>query len=148
VVTRVRLRDTASAVSENLDLVRSIYADWERGDFGHAAEWADADIEFVLAGGGPADGNWRGLDGLAEGFRDYLSAWEGFRARADEYRELDGGRVLVLTSLSGRGKTSGLDLGSTGERGATLFHVRERAVTRLVTYATSDSALADLGLEE
>jgi ketosteroid isomerase-like protein len=135
-------------MSENLDLVRSIYADWERGDFGHAAEWADADIEYVLAGGGPADGSWRGLDGMAEGFRNYLSAWEDFRVQADEYRELDDGRVLVLTWYSGRGKTSGLNLGSTGARGATLFHVRGRVVTRLVTYATSDSALADLGLEE
>jgi ketosteroid isomerase-like protein len=135
-------------MSENLDLVRSIYADWERGDFGHAAEWAEADIEYVLTGGGPADGSWRGLGGMAEGFRHYLSAWEDFRVEADEYRELEDERVLVLTRYSGRGKTSGLDVGRAGERGATLFHLRGRAVTRLVTYATSASALADLGLEE
>ena len=132
--------------SPNVALVRSIYADWERGDFGHAAEWADADIEYVLAGGGPADGSWRGLDGMAEGFRNYLSGWEDFRVQADEYRELDDGRVLVLTWYSGRGKTSGLELREMQTKNAALFHIRDGKVTRGVAYWDRDRALADLGL--
>jgi hypothetical protein len=69
--------------SANIDLVRSIYAAWERGDF-NSAEWAHPEIEYVVADG-PAPGSWAGLAGMAEGFRNWLSAWAEYRAEPQEY---------------------------------------------------------------
>jgi ketosteroid isomerase-like protein len=131
--------------SPTLDLVHSIYAAWERGDFS-SAEWADPEIEFVIDGG-PTAGSWTGVAGMAEHFRSFLSAWEGLRLEVDEYRELDGERVLVLVHFSGRGKMSGLEIGHMGTKAANAFHLRGGRVTRLVLYYDRDRALADLCLE-
>ena len=128
----------------NLDLVRSIFAAWERGDL-QSAEWAHSEIEFVLADG-PSPGTWTGFAGMAEAMRDFLSAWEDYHFQADEYRELDNERVLVLGHYGGRGKTSGLDLGQTGAKGATLFHIHGGKVTSLVIYWDRERALAEVGL--
>jgi ketosteroid isomerase-like protein len=130
--------------SANLDLVRSIHTAWGRGDFGEA-EWAHPEIEYVHADG-PVPGRWAGLTGMADGWRSFLKTWETFRAEPDEYRELDGERVLVLARFSGRGKTSGLELGQMRTNGAALFHLRGGRVTRLIIYWDSERALADLGL--
>lgn len=130
--------------SANVELVRSIYADLERGDFS-SSDWAHPEIEYVIADG-PAPGTWKGLAGMAEGWRSFLSAWEGFRPEANEYRELDAERVLVLSRYSGRGKTSGLELGQIGTKGATVFHVRGGKVIRCIQYWDRERAFADLGL--
>ena len=37
-------------MASNLDLVRSIFAAWEGGDFS-SAEWADRKIEYMIVGG-------------------------------------------------------------------------------------------------
>jgi ketosteroid isomerase-like protein len=95
--------------SANLELVRSIFAAWERGDYG-AVDWAHPEIEFVLADG-PDPGSWKGIGALSEAWRSRLSAFENYRAEAEEYRELDDERVLVLHHRSGRGKTSGVEIG-------------------------------------
>ena len=130
--------------SANLDLVRSIYAAWERGDYS-SVEWAHPEIEYVFADG-LSPGRWTGLVEMAEGFREFLNAWEEYRVEADEFRELDGERVLVLIHLTGRGKTSGLELGHMRANAANLFHVRAGKVTRLVHYFDRGRAFADLGL--
>jgi ketosteroid isomerase-like protein len=132
-------------VSTNLNLVRSIYAAWERGDYG-SAEWAHPEIEFVTADG-PSPGSWRGFAGLAEGARSWVTAWEEFRIHADQYREIDAERTLVVHDYTGRGKTSGLELGQIRSKGATVFHVRGGKVTRLVQYWDADRALDDLALK-
>jgi ketosteroid isomerase-like protein len=131
--------------SANVDLVRSIYADWERGDF-TSVGWAHPEVEFVIVGG-PSPGTWTGLAGMAAAGRDLLTPWADFRVHAEQYRELDDERVLVLLDNSGRGRTSGIDLEQV-RGGAFLHHVREGKVTRLVNYWDRARAFADLGLSE
>jgi ketosteroid isomerase-like protein len=133
-------------MSDNLDLVRSIYAGWERGDFS-ATDWVDPEIEFVFADG-PEPGRWGGLAGMRQGLRTNMSAWEDMRVEADEYREVDDEHVLVLEHFTGRGRTSGLDLAEMGSSAAAVFSLRDGAVTRLVTYFDRRGALAELGLAE
>jgi ketosteroid isomerase-like protein len=133
--------------SRNLDLVRSIYADWERGDF-HSAGWADPEIGYVFHAG-PEPGGWTGVAEMRRVWFHALESRERYSDIADEYRELADGRVLVLTHPAGRGKTSRVDLEQIGGgRGALLVSLRDAKVTRLDVYWDPDRALADLGLEE
>jgi ketosteroid isomerase-like protein len=133
-------------MSENLDLVRSIYADMERGDWSRS-EWADPEIEFVIVDG-PEPGSWKGQMEMARAWRGYLSTWEDYRGVADEFREIDDDRVLASGHRTGRAKASGVDLAQMHNRTAALFEIHDGRVTRLVLYADPDRALADLGLEE
>jgi ketosteroid isomerase-like protein len=52
----------------------------------------------------------------------------------------------VLIRHHGRGKTSGLELGQIASKVASLFHLRDDKVTRLVVYFDRERVLADLGL--
>ena len=112
-------------MSETLDLARSI----------HAAD-------------DPSSGGLTGVAAVEANWRDFQGAWEDYHVEAAEYRQLDDERVLVIVQLSGRGKTSGLDVAQTGSRAANIFHARERKVRKLVIYWDGDRALADLGLAE
>jgi ketosteroid isomerase-like protein len=131
-------------VSANLALVRSIYTAWERGDFS-VADWAHPEIEYVIVDG-PSPGRWTGVAGMAGSTRDFMGAWEDFRIEADECREIDEERVLVLDHYSGRGKTSGLEVAQVRAEAASLFQIRDGEVTKLVLYWDRERALADLGL--
>jgi ketosteroid isomerase-like protein len=132
-------------VSENLDFVRSLYSAYDHGEWGDVS-WAHPEIELVLVGVPAVSGSWKGVAAMTEAWRRWLSSWEDFRAEVEEYREIDDERVLVLAHWTGRGKTSGLELGQMRTRAATLFHVRENRVTRIVGYFDRDQAFADLGL--
>jgi ketosteroid isomerase-like protein len=132
-------------MSANLDLVRSIYAGWERGDFS-SSEWADPEIEHTDVDG-PLGGAAGELADIGQGVRDFLSQWADFRLIADRLCELDADRVLALDHRAGRSRTSGLDLGAMRTEGARVFHVRDGKVSRIVVYFERGLALAEFGLE-
>jgi ketosteroid isomerase-like protein len=132
-------------MSANVELVRSMYAAWERGDYSSSA-WAHPEIEWTIADG-PDPGTWRGVAAMADGFRSSMGVWNDVHAEVEEYRELDDERVLVLEWRRARGKASGLELGRMGAEGAVLFHLRDGKVARLVFFWDRARAFADLGLD-
>lgn len=128
-------------MSLNLKVVQSIAAAWGHGSYG-TVEWADPEIEFVVADG-PEPGRSIGLKDFTPRLRDFQRAWQEYHSEVIEYRELDDERVLVLTYASGRAKASGLQI---GQMRANVFHLRGGKVTKLVVYWDRELALADLGL--
>jgi ketosteroid isomerase-like protein len=131
-------------MSANLDLVRSILADWERGDYYGSTAWAHPEIEFVVMDG-PSPGGLTSVSAVEDNWRVFQETWEDYRVSANDYRELDADRVLVLARFSGRGKTSGVEM---AQLAANIFTLRAGKVVALTIYWDRDRALADLGLEE
>lgn len=86
-------RDNWSISSANVDLVRSIYARWERGDFS-SAECADPEIE-ILTADGPEPSRGTGLSALARFMRVWLSAWEDFHSARGRVRRLIEARTAL-----------------------------------------------------
>ena len=128
----------------NLEVVHSIYAGWERGDF-RSSDWAHRDIEFVYVGG-PEPAAARGVEAMDAAWREWLRDWIGFRAVPVEYRVLDDRRILVLVRNFGRGRLSGLEL--TERSVGNYFEFEGGLVSKLVVYLDGARALTDLGLEE
>jgi hypothetical protein len=135
-------------MSRNVDFVRSIYKDWERGQF-DLLGWAHAEIEFVVVDG-PQPMRLRGLRAMLQHWREFLRAWDGSGIAVDEYRQLDEHRVLVLVHAGhDRAGASGLEpQRSDADGGAQVFDIRDATVTRLATYFERERALSDLRLEE
>ena len=133
--------------SQNLELIRSIYeGGWAEGDFS-SAEWAHPDCELVMRGG-VEETTYSGLAAMAEGWADFLSAWDELRAVPDEYRELDDNRVVVVLHNVGRGKVSGLEVGTISQKSVNLFTIRDGKVTRLEANWDGEGALEQLGLDQ
>ncbi len=126
-----------------MELLRSVFADWERGEFGRV-DWAHPEIEYAEVGG-PQPGEWTGVTQMAKAWAEVLRAWDEFRIEAEHYQALDDERVLVLVRPSGHGRSSGLDIREMHAQGAVLFTVRDGAVTKFALYWDRDRAYVGLG---
>ena len=129
---------------ENVEVVRSIYAEWARGNF-WTGDHLDPDVRFtwvnpILA---PRP-ETRGLAELSEGMREFLKAWEGLTATAEQIMDA-GDHVVALEVWRGRGKASGV---STDVRQASVWTLARGKVTAVVVYADRAAALEAAGLSE
>ena len=135
---------TSVVASANVELARSILTAWEQGDY-RSAEWAGPDVSYEFPDA-PVPGPFHGTAGLADGWREFFSAWEDFRTIPEEYVELDAERVLVWVRFGGRGRASGLDISQLRAGGAIIFHISDGKARRVICYMEADNARTELGL--
>jgi ketosteroid isomerase-like protein len=119
---------------ENVEIVRRIYEGWARGDFSEA-EAFHPEIEFEMVDW-PHPARSRGVAEMRRTWQTTLSAWDDFRAEPDELID-HGDNVLVLNSISGRGRGSGADVSALT---ATLWTVEGGRVVRLALYWDTERA--------
>src|SRR5688572_623752 len=93
---------------ENVEIVRRVYAEWEKGNFS-PAEAFDPRVRVVWVDPMLAErAESLGLRETTRNMREFLSAYERMSGTAE--RIIDAGdNVVVISAWRGRGKASGVE---------------------------------------
>jgi ketosteroid isomerase-like protein len=89
---------------DEIEVVKGIYAAFERRDVEAAVGLVSADCELDLQGTARLAGRrepYRGHAGLRDYFRDVAAHWENLVLHADDFRAVPGS-VIVLGHITGR----------------------------------------------
>ena len=97
---------------ENVEIVRKFLDAFNNEDYAVCLDTIDPDVEWHPPPDIPNAAVALGRDALIANFRDWLGAWDDYRATLEEVREGTGGTVLVIALESGRGKDSGIEVQS------------------------------------
>jgi ketosteroid isomerase-like protein len=127
---------------ENVEIVRSIYDDWLRGEW--ATDRFDPQIAMVESETVPGATSAHGLDAVRRYMESFAKYWEQIHFEPQEYIDA-GDQVIVVARLVGRGKSSGVDV----ERDwFYVWTLRGGRARRMEAYADRDEALKAVGLED
>jgi ketosteroid isomerase-like protein len=128
---------------ENVELVRTAYAAFNRRDVDAAMKEAAPDAELDLSrASGPYRGVYR-LDQLRRAIDDFVATFESVRFEPDEF--IDAGEyVVVPVTVHIRGR-DGIEATA---RGVQLWTIRDGTVVRFCLYHGKEAALEAVGLSE
>jgi ketosteroid isomerase-like protein len=87
---------------------------------------------------GPEQGEYQGIEAVAEYYRRYVGTWENFRVEIEEVRELPHDKVFVVTRDTGRGKGSGVEVEMQVFQ---IWTLSEGKVVRLQSFPSREEAL-------
>jgi ketosteroid isomerase-like protein len=102
-VSRPDYYGNPAGLTEDVDVVRAIYAAFAARDIEGALDFVAPDCEIHLERTPAAAGRtgpYRGHDGLREYFADVERVWHELEVRADDYRTVPGS-VVVMGTVSG-----------------------------------------------
>jgi uncharacterized protein len=127
---------------ENVELVRSLYEGWLRGDSG--LDKLDPEISMVESTTLPGAASADGIEAVERYMRSFARHWEQIRFEPQEYIDA-GNQVVVVARLVGQGKKSGVEVTRTW---AYVWTLREGKALRMVGYADRAQALEAVGLTD
>jgi ketosteroid isomerase-like protein len=128
---------------ENVEVVRRMYAAFDRGDGESALAAFDPDV--VIDASHRVDGRiGHGREEMATILAEWLGAWEDWREEVEDIRDV-GDQVLVISTQRGRGKGSGVEFEN---RFGMLYELRDGAIVRWMVYDDPARALEAAGLRE
>ncbi len=129
--------------SGNVEQLKEGFRAMERGDVEAIVALAHPDVEFVNPDTALEPGTRHGLDGLRAGMAAMLEAFEDLRF--DYERIVDNGdRVVAIGTFRGRGRGSGVELGSTPF--AVVITLRDGKMARYEWFVSPEDALAAAGV--
>ena len=94
-----------AGLTEDIDVVRAIYAAFAVRDLEGALDFVDPTCEIHVAGTARATGRrgpYVGHDGLRQYFKDVAAVWNQLEIHADDFRVVPGA-VVVMGHVEGQG---------------------------------------------
>jgi uncharacterized protein len=130
----------------NLELVRSAFDAWNRGDIeefaGHVAE----DVAWLEVSGRPEGGvsERLGRDRMRRSLESLFDAWESYHLEVERIDEV-GDRVVAVVREIALGRASGMEIDG---RWGYLITVSDGRIVRIEAYRDAAVALKRAGLGE
>jgi uncharacterized protein len=129
---------------ENIELVRSAFDAWNRGDVEAFADHMVEDVAWLEVSGRPEGGvsERRGRNRLRHSLESLFEAWESYRLEVERIAGV-GNRVVAVVREVARGRASGLEVDS---RWGYLITVDGGQIVRVEAYRDAAEALHVAGL--
>jgi ketosteroid isomerase-like protein len=123
-------------VPDPVEVVRSVYEAWARGEFPAPEELLDDEVEYVNPPGAIEPGTRRGRAEFAAAVDKVFEGWERWDMEPERF-EAAGDQVAVVVRYSARGRGSGVEVEG---RESALWTVRDGKVLRYAWFHGPDDA--------
>jgi ketosteroid isomerase-like protein len=129
--------------NNHVEILRSGYGNFAKGDIPAVLEVFDSDIDWTEAKGFPYGGSYRGHDAVVnEVFMKLGTEWDGYTVEPSEFLE-SGEKIVVLGKYSGTYKATGKSFEADF---AHVWTLHKGKAVKFVQY--TDTALVQAALQE
>jgi ketosteroid isomerase-like protein len=131
---------------DNVEILRSIYGEWEQGHLGAGRMFFDSEITIeTFMPDAEEKVTLQGLSQFEEFVRDWLTQWKDYRVTGEDFREVEADKVLVSGRQIATGHRSGVAVESPA---FAVWTFRQGKVVKLSLHYDRDEAFESAGLSE